>query len=105
MLGEKDLERVQLLRDALDVVQTVDTDDELDALELFLQLRDTSLHRWLLEAFRKLLGVNSDGEGADGAQLPPVLDAVRCRRESSADVSIQENTRGARRLTISWSSN
>jgi hypothetical protein len=34
VLGEEDLQGVQFLRDALDVVQAIDADDELYALEL-----------------------------------------------------------------------
>lgn len=43
VLSQEDLERVKLLGNTLDVVQSVDSDDELDALELSLELLDSLL--------------------------------------------------------------
>jgi hypothetical protein len=48
VLGKEDLESVQLLGHTLDVVQAVDTDNELDALELLLERCDTFLDLGLL---------------------------------------------------------
>lgn len=83
VLIQEHFEGVQLLRDALDVVQTVDSDDELDALELLLQLRDSLLDRGLLQSLGELLRVDSDWEGTNGAQLTFVFDAVGGGREAS----------------------
>ena len=49
MLCQEELERVQLLRDTLDVVEPVDTDDDLDTVEAVLELLDTFLNAVLLE--------------------------------------------------------
>lgn len=43
MLCEEKLERVQLLGDALDVVEAVNANDELHASKSLLQLSDTRL--------------------------------------------------------------
>ena len=52
VLREEELEPVQLLRDALDVVEPVDADDDLDALEALLERGDAVLHAVLLEVLR-----------------------------------------------------
>jgi len=93
MLRKEQLKRVQLLRDALDVVQTVDTNDDLAALETLLKLLETSLYLDLVDALRKalvtgdvetrgltyvheLLRVNSDGECCDVRVSPLEFDTV-----------------------------
>ena len=48
VLGKEDLESVQLLGHTLDIIQTVDTDNELDALELLLERCDALLDLGLL---------------------------------------------------------
>lgn len=76
VLREEHLERVQLLRHALDVVQAVDAHDELDALEFAPQRGDALLDLGLLQALGELLRVDAYREGADGDELPLELDAV-----------------------------
>lgn len=73
---EEDFEGVQLLRDTLDVVQTVDTDNELDALELALEGSDALLHLGLLQAVLELVGVDTDRECAHGNHLALELHTV-----------------------------
>lgn len=93
MLAQEELERVQLLRDALDVVQAVDADDDLDALEPALERFDAILHALLLQVLETKsvtfpddasrveanLGesarVNADREGANMCQ--PALELGR----------------------------
>jgi hypothetical protein len=53
VLREEQLERVQLLRDALDVVEPVDANDDLDTLEAALKLFDPLLNRLPLQVLRK----------------------------------------------------
>jgi hypothetical protein len=65
VLVQKGLERVQLLRDTLDVIQSIDSDDDLDALETLLQLSQTLLYGGLLETLDELHGFDTDGEGTD----------------------------------------
>jgi hypothetical protein len=48
MLSEEELERVELLGDALDIVKTVDADDDLDAVEALLEGCDPLLDGLLL---------------------------------------------------------
>lgn len=43
VLGEKTFEGVQFLRDPLDVVETVDSDNDFDTFETFLELLETGL--------------------------------------------------------------
>lgn len=84
MLGQEDLECVKLLRYALDVVQAVDSDDELDTLKLPLQRGNALLDFRLLQAFPKLLWVDADRECANGHNLALKLDAVWCCCETTA---------------------
>jgi hypothetical protein len=48
VLGEEEFERVELLGDALDIVKTVDADDDLDAVEALFEGCDTLLDGLLL---------------------------------------------------------
>jgi hypothetical protein len=84
VLVQENLQGVQLLRNTLDVIETINSDDELDALELFLQLRNPFLNRRLLQALRELLGINADREGPDSSQPSFILDAVWRGGEASA---------------------
>ena len=52
MLGQEDLERVHLLRHTLDVIEAIDTDNELHALESLLEFRYPRLDFGLLEALQ-----------------------------------------------------
>jgi hypothetical protein len=49
MLRQEHLKRVHLLRDALDVVEAVNANDDLDAREALLKLRYPRLHLGFLE--------------------------------------------------------
>jgi hypothetical protein len=82
VLGEEDFEGVQLLGNALDVVETVDADNKLDALELLLKRRYPLLHLGLLEALVELLRVDPDGESADSNDLALEFDAIWRGRKS-----------------------
>lgn len=53
MLAEEELECVQFLWDTLDVVQSVDTNNDLDAVEAVLELLDTFLDVGLLQVLLK----------------------------------------------------
>lgn len=77
VLLEEDLHGVELLRDTLDVVETVDTDDELDALEATAEGRDALLNFLLLEGLVELARLDTDRERADRGVAADELDAVR----------------------------
>ncbi len=47
--SEEDLESVQLLGHTLDVIETIDTDNDLDVLESLLEALDTLHNVWLLQ--------------------------------------------------------
>lgn len=53
VLAEEELECVQFLWDTLDVVQSVDTNNDLDAVEAVLELLDTFLDVGLLQVLLK----------------------------------------------------
>lgn len=53
VLGEEQLQRVQLLRHTLDVVEAVHADNEFDALEAALKRLDARLNRLFLEVLSK----------------------------------------------------
>ena len=77
MSFEEVLEGMQLLWHAFDVVESVDTDDELDAFEFLLQLLDPFLHLRSFQAFGKLFRVDTNRKGANGDDLAGKLDGVR----------------------------
>jgi hypothetical protein len=72
---------MQLLGHTLDVVKAVDTNNELDALELLLKRCDAFLDLGFLETFVELFRVNTDRERANRNDLALELDAIwRCRQ-------------------------
>jgi len=73
------------LRNTLDVIKTVNTDDELDILELFLEGCDAFDDLRLFEAFIELFGVDADRERANSNDLTLEFDCVRGSRQSSAN--------------------
>jgi len=52
VLGEEEFKCVELLRNALDIVKSVDTDDDLDAVETLLKGSDTLLNGLFLQVLR-----------------------------------------------------
>jgi hypothetical protein len=90
VLGEEDFEGVKFLGYTLDVVQTVDTNDELDALELLLEGRYPFLYLGFLETLVELLRVDSNRESADSNDLTLKLDAVGCCRKSTRKKNISK---------------
>lgn len=77
MLSKEDLEGVQLLRHSLDVIETVDTNNQLNALELACERGNTLLDILLLEALDKLFGIDTNGEGTNSDKFAIIIDAVR----------------------------
>ena len=75
------------MRDTLDVVQAVDTDNQLDALEFLLERCDALLNLGFLKAFVELLRVDSNREGTYGDDLTLKLNAIRCCCEATDLVS------------------
>lgn len=73
---------MQLLGYTLDIVQPINTNHELDALELLLQHGDSLLDLLLLQPFFELLGVNANGEGTTGDDLALEFDTIRCCRKA-----------------------
>ena len=89
MLGKEDLEGVQLLWHTLDVIETVDTNDQLDIFELALEGGNALLDILLLQAFDKLLRIDTDGEGTDGDKFAFVLNAIRGGRGLTVEMLVQ----------------
>lgn len=63
VLLEKHFESVQLLRHSLDVVETVDSDDDLDTFESSLEICDALDHRVHLEALQQFTVISWCYEG------------------------------------------
>lgn len=80
VLGEEDFESVEFLRDTLDIVEAIDTNDELDTFELAAQGGDPLLDGRLVEALNKLIRINANGERAHSDKSAVPVDAVGCRR-------------------------
>lgn len=69
---------MEFLRNTLDIIQAVDSDDELDTFEFLFQSCDALLNLGFLEAFVKFLGIDADGECADSNEFALKVYAVRC---------------------------
>lgn len=78
MFCQEDFKRVQLLRNTLDVVKTVNTDDQLDTLELLLKCLDAFHDLGLLETFLELLRIDTDRECTNSDDLALKFDCVGC---------------------------
>ena len=76
MLLQEQLERSHLLRYPFDVIQSVNTNDQLDAAESPLELLDSRLDLRFLDTIDELFGIDTDGEGTDVAVLPIELNTV-----------------------------
>lgn len=53
MLGQEDFQRVQFLRDTLDVIQPIHTNNQLDTIKAFLEFGYPSLYCRLLDVLSK----------------------------------------------------
>jgi len=76
VLSQEHLERVQLLRDTLDVVQSVDTNDNFAPLETLLKRLESGLDRFAAETVDKLHGLDTDRVCADLSISALELDTV-----------------------------
>ena len=76
MLLQEELERSHFLRYPLNIIQTIDTNNQLDTTESPLELLDPRLNLWFFDAVDELFRIDTDGEGADVAVLPIELDTV-----------------------------
>lgn len=74
---EEYFKRMKLLRDTLDIVETVNANDQFNALEFTLKRGNALLDLWFLEALFEFLGVNANWECANGDDLSLELDGVR----------------------------
>lgn len=73
---EKNLKGMKLLRYALDVVESVHTDDDLDAFVLRLETSNTLLHFWLLQALFEFARVDANGERASSHDFSMEGDSI-----------------------------
>ena len=79
MLCQEDFKSVKLLRNTLDVIKTINTNNQFNALELLLECLDTLCNLGLLEAFFELLWVNTDRECTNSDDFALELDCIgRC---------------------------
>ena len=78
VLLQEELERLEFVRDALDVIEPVDSEEHLLAVEPPLQIDDLILHRRLLKARLEAVWIDADGESvhSDGASRGVVKDAI-----------------------------
>ena len=76
MSGKKHLQGMQLLWDALDIVKTVNADHQLDAAKFVLQTGNAILHLAGLQAFSKLVRINSDGKRPDRYVSVTIFDTT-----------------------------
>jgi hypothetical protein len=87
VLGKEDLKSVKFLWDTLDVIETVNTDNKLDTLELLFKGRYPLLYLGLLETLVEFFGVDTDRESADSNNFALELNPIRRCRKSPRVVS------------------
>jgi hypothetical protein len=80
-LSEEDFETLELLGQTLDVVQSVDTDDNLFALEFGLQVSGPLEDTGPLDGFDESIRVDTDGEGSDLGESAFILDSIGLGRD------------------------
>lgn len=80
-MSEEDLETLKLLGQTLDVVQSVDTDDNLFALEFGLQVSGPLEDTGPLDGLDESIRVDTDGESSDLGESAFVLDSVGFGRD------------------------
>ena len=68
MRAQEALDGLELVRDALDVVQPVDAEQHLLAVEAPLEVDDLVLDERRLEARLEARRVDANGEGVDGVE-------------------------------------
>jgi hypothetical protein len=81
VLSEEDFETLELLGQTLDVVQSVDTDDNLLALEFSLQVSGPLEDTGPLDGFDESIRVDTDGEGSDLGESTFILDSIGLGRD------------------------
>lgn len=82
VLGKESLECLEFLRYTFDVIQTVNTDDDLDTLKSSFQRTKTLDNGFFLKTFDKLVRVDTDGIGADLAVSAVKFNTVRLSLET-----------------------
>jgi hypothetical protein len=76
---QENFKSVKLLGNTLDVIKTINTDNEFDTLELLLECLNALHNLGLFKPFLEFLGINTDGECTDGDNLALEFDCVgRC---------------------------
>ncbi len=78
MLAEENFQSMEFLWNALDVVESVDANNEFDTVELAFERCDTFLHFWLFEAFFEFRGIDADGKSANCDHLAVVFYTIGC---------------------------
>ena len=76
VLSQEDLQGVQLLRYTLDVIQTINSNDKLDTFKLLLEGVNSVNDLWLLQAFHKLIRVDSNRERGHRHVFSTILDSI-----------------------------
>jgi len=81
-LREKDLETLQFLGQTLDVIQSINTDNDLFTLKLGLQTPCSFANMRLLDGFDECIWVDTDRKGSDLCESTFKVDSVRFGLES-----------------------
>lgn len=85
---------MQLLRNAFDIIEAVDTDDQFDALVFFSKLLDALLHPGSLQPLGELFRVDTDRECSYCDNLTGILYGIGRRDESEDSIAAREEVPG-----------
>jgi hypothetical protein len=78
VVGQEDFQSVKFLRYALDVIETIHTDNQFDAFELFLQDLNPLLDLLLLQTLGELVGVNANRKSTNRDDLAFKFYSIGC---------------------------
>src|ERR1700733_3020743 len=76
MVSQKDFESVELLGNALDIIKAVNSNHQLNALELLFKGGDALFDFLLSQPFRELVRIDTDRKSANSDNLAFKLDAI-----------------------------
>jgi hypothetical protein len=80
MIGEEHFKGMKFLRDTFDVVQPIDSYNQLDPFELAREDGDAILYPLFLEGVDEFIGINAYRECCNRYIFPPEFNSIRgCR--------------------------
>jgi len=78
MLAEETVKGMEFVFYTLDIVESVDANNEFDTLELAFDRCNTLLYLWILQTFFKFLRIDANGVVANSGHPTQIFHTVMC---------------------------